>query len=346
MEPVALFADELELSTPTADDIPAITAACQDPDIARYTTLPSPYSTEDAEQFVAVTAPASWEAGGGQWAIRRDGHLLGVIGLFDVSKRVAEIGYWMAPEARGQGVLTEAVGLVLDFGFGTGLRRIEWRAVVDNWGSWRPVWKHGFRREGIFRAVMADSRDVDAPYRDAWVGALLSTDPRTPATPWDGPEGTLPAVPDPARPMDLVRQFHNTYDVPVVTTGADVDVANLGMRMALIAEEFGELVGAIYGSAAEGVVLQGYGDAVAYDDDSRDTVAAADALADLVYVTYGMALETGIPLTEVLGEVQRSNLSKLDADGSVLRRADGKVLKGPNFRQPKIAAILEQYDLS
>jgi RimJ/RimL family protein N-acetyltransferase/predicted HAD superfamily Cof-like phosphohydrolase len=346
MQQVVLRDDVIELSAPTAEDVPAIFAACQDPDVARYTTLPFPYAVEDAVSFVAEAVPETWaHPHGGIWAIRRDGEFGGVVGLHPRGARVSEIGYWTAPSARGQGLVTRAVGLVVEQAFAAGLDRIDWVAAVGNWASWKVAWRHGFTLEGIKRGAIADNSRPGHPLRDGWFGGLLATDPRTPARDWLGPVGTLPARPDPARPLDLVRQFHETYDVPVITTGADLDVPSLGMRMALIAEEFGELVGAVFGDAAEGVVLQGYGDALAFDEERRDTVAAADALADLVYVAYGMALETGIPLDDVLGEVQRSNLSKLDADGSVIRRADGKVLKGPGFRAPDIARVLRERTL-
>jgi len=78
-------------------------------------------------------------------------------------------------------------------------------------------------------------------------------------------------------------------------------------------------------------------EAVATDEGERDVIEAADALADLVYVVYGMAIESGMNLDSVLAEVQASNLSKLMPDGSVKLREDGKVLKGPNFFQPNIA---------
>lgn len=346
MQRVVLRDEVIELSAPTTEDVPAIFAACQDADIARYTTLPFPYTIEDALSFVAEAVPETWaHEHGAVWAIRRDGEFAGMIGLHPRGPRVSEIGYWTSPSARGQGLVTRAVGLVVDQAFASGIERIDWVAAVGNWASWKAVWRHGFVLEGTRRGWMGDNSHPGEPLRDGWFGGLLATDPRTPAGDWLGPEGSLPARPDPARPLDLVRQFHETYDVPVVTTGADVDVPSLGMRMALIAEEFAELVGAVFGDAAEGVVLQGYGDALAFDEDRRDTVAAADALADLVYVAYGMALETGIPLDHVLAEVQRSNLSKLDVDGSVIRRADGKVLKGPGFQAPDIARVLRERTL-
>ena len=66
----------------------------------------------------------------------------------------------------------------------------------------------------------------------------------------------------------------------------------------------------------------------------------ADALADLIYVVYGMALETGIDLAAVLAEVQRSNMSKLGSDGRPVYREDGKVLKGPGYFPPDVGGVL------
>jgi len=75
-------------------------------------------------------------------------------------------------------------------------------------------------------------------------------------------------------------------------------------------------------------------------EDSGGDRGAADALADLIYVIYGMALETGIDLASVLAEVQRSNMSKLGADGMPVYREDGKVLKGPDYFPPNVEAVL------
>ena len=101
-------------------------------------------------------------------------------------------------------------------------------------------------------------------------------------------------------PEALVRRFHRLYGLPIRTDGPSLGRKSLHMRMSLIAEEFAELTGAVYGAAARGEVEAAWARAVAADDGERDTVEAADALADLVYVIYGMALETGIDLAAVL----------------------------------------------
>ena len=150
---------------------------------------------------------------------------------------------------------------------------------------------------------------------------------------------TASSTPTPApSPMELVLQFHHTYSVPIRPfSDPTLDYERMNMRMSLIAEEFAELMGAVYGPRARAIIEAATAEAVATDEGERDVIEAADALADLVYVVYGMAIESGMNLDSVLAEVQASNLSKLMPDGSVKLREDGKVLKGPNFFQPNIA---------
>ena len=150
---------------------------------------------------------------------------------------------------------------------------------------------------------------------------------------------TASSVPTPApSPMELVLQFHHTYSVPIRPfSDPTLDYERMNMRMSLIAEEFAELMGAVYGPRARAIIEAATAEAVSADEGERDVIEAADALADLVYVVYGMAIESGMNLDSVLAEVQASNLSKLMPDGSVKLREDGKVLKGPNFFQPNIA---------
>ena len=142
-------------------------------------------------------------------------------------------------------------------------------------------------------------------------------------------------------PAELVGEFHRVYGVPNMVAEGEPPTLNferLDMRMSLIEEEFTELAGAVYGSRAASVLADTIRNLP--DARNRDLVETADALADLVYVIYGMALEAGIDLDAVLEEVQRSNMSKLMPDGSVKRREDGKVLKGPDFVEPDIAKVL------
>ncbi|MBD3688673.1 nucleoside triphosphate pyrophosphohydrolase family protein [Nanchangia anserum] len=130
--------------------------------------------------------------------------------------------------------------------------------------------------------------------------------------------------------------------MPISTAPASVDYERVHMRLGLILEEVGELVGAVYGTRAAAALDEVASRLREYDEGERDVVEAADALADLTYVVYGMALESGISLPRVLAEVQASNMSKLDENGRPIYREDGKVLKGPGFFPPNVARALEQ----
>lgn len=181
MHPVALRTDRLVLSIPTEADADAITAACQDPEVSRWTTVPSPYAREDAEEFIRLVA--GWWADGIEtvWAIRRDGELAGMIGLHRITQRPhggdAEIGYWAVAAQRGHGVMGEAARAVVDFAFDElGLARLTWRAVVGNIPSARTARGLGFRYEGMLRQGLSGPRGRD----DSWIAGLLSTDDRTP----------------------------------------------------------------------------------------------------------------------------------------------------------------------
>lgn len=190
MQPVILRTERLVLSAPTASDVDAIYAACQDSEIQRFTTVPSPYDRRHAEGFIPLSAKR-WATGiEATWAIRESGTLAGIIGLHRLGAGgTGEIGYWMAPAFRGRGLLTEAARAVLDWGFGTGvgtydldgpdLARIEWRAVVGNTASARVARALGFRYEGTLRQALSNSFGRD----DAWVAGLLRTDDRMPH-PW------------------------------------------------------------------------------------------------------------------------------------------------------------------
>ena len=96
-------------------------------------------------------------------------------------------------------------------------------------------------------------------------------------------------------------------------------------RIDLIHEEFDELKQAIYSDEAR---------------NEGTLVAIADALTDILYVTYGMAHSFGIDIDECFRTVHVSNMSKLDEDGKPIYRDDGKVLKGPNYRPPNLKEIM------
>lgn len=73
-----------------------------------------------------------------------------------------------------------------------------------------------------------------------------------------------------------------------------------------------------------------------------DKAKVAKELADLLYVTYGSGDTMDIPMDDVFREVHRSNMSKLDANGNVVRREDGKVLKGNMYTPADIESVLKK----
>ena len=339
MEPFDVHGENIVLVPLSANDAVDLTDALQDPIFHETTSIPYLYTLSMAEENLAKV-PAKWEQGSADWAIRsaHDGRFLGRIELIrntHFSDRY-EVSYFVRHDEWGEGIATEAVSLALDTAFEKlGASRVEWAAYVGNWGSWKAAWKNGFRKEGVARL----------PGYEAWVGGILATDPRTPAGPWDGPSAGAPEVLDSSRPQALVQQFHTTYFMPDRIRDHQeptLDYERLHMRVSLIREEFAELLGALYGKEARAIVEEATQRATKADDGTRDIIETADALGDLVYVIYGMALESGIDLNRVLAEIQASNLSKLMPDGSVKLREDGKVLKGPNFFTPNIARALGQ----
>lgn len=179
-EPLELRTARLVLSTPTEADIDAIYDACQDPDIQRFTTVPSPYHRSDAESFVALVA--GWWASGEEytWAIRDASGLVGMIGLHGIRDGAAEIGFWVTAPARRRGYLTEAANAVVDLAFGPmRLERVEWRGVVGNGASAAAAQKLGFRYEGLLRKGLGR---IGGGRHDGHVAGLLATDRRTPQT--------------------------------------------------------------------------------------------------------------------------------------------------------------------
>ena len=72
----------------------------------------------------------------------------------------------------------------------------------------------------------------------------------------------------------------------------------------------------------------------------KDLLEVADALTDILYVTYGAGHAFGIDLDKCFNEVQSSNMSKLDSNGKPIYNADGKVMKGPNYFKPDLSKFI------
>jgi RimJ/RimL family protein N-acetyltransferase len=136
-------------------DIPAIVAACQDPEIPRWTRVPSPYTREDARQFLAIVATEAAAGEGCALAVTDgDDRFLGTVGVMGVHDGRGEIGYWIAKEARGRGAATHAVRLLRDWAHTElGLHTIDLRPHKDNVPSQRVAERAGFTDTGEISRV-------------------------------------------------------------------------------------------------------------------------------------------------------------------------------------------------
>jgi RimJ/RimL family protein N-acetyltransferase len=136
-------------------DVAAITAACQDPEIPRWTVVPYNYTERHAIDFVTAS-PGDLRAGRelALAIVDSDDGVLGALGMskFDWSGMTAEIGYWMAPESRRRGFGARATRMLAEWAIATlGLERIELLANPANEASQRLAERAGFTREGVLR---------------------------------------------------------------------------------------------------------------------------------------------------------------------------------------------------
>ena len=119
--------------------------------------------------------------------------------------------------------------------------------------------------------------------------------------------------------FESVGKFMETFGQEVKTKPEIPDAETVELRIELISEELEELWDACK---------------------DKDIVSIADALTDILYVTYGAGHAFGIDLDKCFADVQRSNMSKLGKNGKPIYREDGKVMKGSNYSEPDLKNTL------
>jgi RimJ/RimL family protein N-acetyltransferase len=151
------------------EDVPAIVAACQDPEIPRWTSVPSPYTEADARAFL-MGAPSVHTFA----VVDRDtGALLGSVGFQVLDHSRATFGYWVAREARGRGVATRALRLLVRHAAREhGLARLQLIVEPENVASIRVAENAGFQREALLRSYI----ELHGRRRDVYLYALLADD--------------------------------------------------------------------------------------------------------------------------------------------------------------------------
>jgi RimJ/RimL family protein N-acetyltransferase len=150
-----LTIDDLILRPWQPSDAPEVLAVCQDPEIARWVTIPQPFLPADADAFIEKAASMWRDGTGAAFAIvdASTGRLLGAVTRFGPDGHQATFGLWLAPEARGRGVGTRALRLVADWTFATtAVIRLDAFIMVGNEASNRMTESAGFQREGVARA--------------------------------------------------------------------------------------------------------------------------------------------------------------------------------------------------
>ena len=160
---------DLRLRPWTEDDVEAIVAGCNDPDVAWWIpTIPSPYTEQDALAFIRGEVAPDADA----MAIELNDRVVGGIGIgLNSNDYRATVGYWMAAEARGQGICTRALRLLSRHALdGLELQRVDLITDPDNVASQRVAEKVGYQREGVLRAHL---RHPDGRIRDSVMFSLL-----------------------------------------------------------------------------------------------------------------------------------------------------------------------------
>lgn len=203
----------------------------------------------------------------------------------------------------------------------------EWDAFQFSIIKYVMRWKAKHGIEDLEKAQHFIAKLLELAREDEAKAKLVGTGIRhLPELPTNWPEiapGLILELEDPTNlsAIKLVREFHRTYDQPFdMPLNIDDELLNR-LRVELIAEELKELTDALAES---------------------DCVEVLDALIDLEYVIAGAYLSLGLDDVRdlALAEVQRSNMSKLGANGEVLYAESGKVLKGPNYSPPNLEPIL------
>jgi RimJ/RimL family protein N-acetyltransferase len=167
---------EVRLRPWTLSDVPAVTAACQDAEISRWTVVPEDYTEQHAIEWIGGRQTDRLAGKELALAIVNDGDaLLGSIAMtnFDWPDHRAEVGYWMAREARGGGLCTRAVRLLSRWSFDElELERVELLANPANEPSQRVAERAGYTREGLLRRY----RTRDGVREDLVMFSLLPED--------------------------------------------------------------------------------------------------------------------------------------------------------------------------
>lgn len=167
------------------DDIDAMLEMAQDPEMIRWTAIPTPHTREMSEQFAFNIIPRGWDDGTHRgWAIEAEDETgrARFAGNVDVRQSpIADIGFALHPWARGRGLMARAVRLAVDWALTEGgIEIVHWRSHVGNTASLRVAHQTGFTLTGLMPGMLHERGQV----LDAWTGSIRFGDTPVPQTPW------------------------------------------------------------------------------------------------------------------------------------------------------------------
>ena len=145
----------IELQPFTEAHVPGVEALLDDPDVLRFTRIPEPAPEDFASSWVARYEEARRQGTREAFAIVEDGEFLGLAlaPTIDRETQTSELGYVVAPAARGRGVATEALRQLTKWALAEGMLRIELLISVDNPASQKVAERCGYVREGVLRST-------------------------------------------------------------------------------------------------------------------------------------------------------------------------------------------------
>src|SRR5688572_15591086 len=219
VDPTEITAGRLHLRPWQEGDQEALVAAGNDPESARWTNVPSPYTRESADEWVRVTAPRGWAEGTAlSFAVcdSTTSEVLASVALRQAGDPdVWSVGYWCVPEHRGQGVVPDALAPLCRWGFGAlGAQRVEWMAQVGNYASLRSAQKAGFQVEGVLRDGLVHRGE----HVDGWIAGLLPEDAQEDT-------GRFPPYDDRTDGVVTVRRWRSSDAPDVVRACADPEIS-------------------------------------------------------------------------------------------------------------------------
>jgi len=133
-----------------------VTQICQDPAIQEFTTVPLPYTREIADFWIKSRTKSYQDRNAISLAGIRNGELVLSVSLHNIKEfdHIGEIGYWVSPAARGEGLAAHAVEMLTNFAFGIGFRRVSALTLPENSASQKTLLKAGFEMETLLRDAM------------------------------------------------------------------------------------------------------------------------------------------------------------------------------------------------